>query len=63
MDKLVERRMDKFVERQNIAYYVDLLKTETDPTKRTTVERLLAEERGKQARARKSDHGRPTDIS
>jgi len=41
--------MEKFIERQNIAHYVDLLQLETDPIKRATLERLLAEERGKQA--------------
>jgi hypothetical protein len=37
--------MDKFVERQNIAHYVELLKTETDPVKCTMLEKLLAEVR------------------
>jgi hypothetical protein len=38
-------RMEKFVERRNIAHYADQLKTETDPIKRSTLERLLAEEK------------------
>lgn len=37
--------MDKFVERQNIAHYVELLKTETDPIKCTMLQKLLAEAR------------------
>jgi len=40
--------MDQFVERQNIARYVDQLKTEKDPIKRAMLERLLAEENAKQ---------------
>jgi predicted phosphatase len=35
--------MDKFVERQNIAHYLELLKTETDPIKCTMLQKLLAE--------------------
>ena len=41
--------MEKFIERQNIAHYVDQLKTETDPTKRKILQTLLAEETAKQA--------------
>jgi hypothetical protein len=41
--------MDQFVERQNITHYGDQLKTEQDPTKRAMLERLLAEEKSKQA--------------
>jgi hypothetical protein len=41
--------MDQFVERQNIAHYVDQLKTEKDPTKQAMLARLLAEEEAKQA--------------
>jgi hypothetical protein len=37
--------MDKFVERQNAAHYVELLKTETDPIKCTMLQKLLAEAR------------------
>jgi hypothetical protein len=56
MHKLADRNpraeaapMDKFIERQNIAHYIDHLKTETDPIKRATLQRLLAEEKAKQA--------------
>ena len=38
----------EFVQRHNIAHYVELLKTETDPAKREILQRLLAEERRKQ---------------
>jgi hypothetical protein len=41
--------MDQFVERQNIAHYAERLKTEPDGNKRRTLERLLAEEKAKQA--------------
>ena len=41
--------MEKFVERENIAHYVDQLKTEIDPIRRTMLQRLLAEEKAKQA--------------
>ncbi len=41
--------MEKFVERQNIAHFADLLRTETDPTKREMLQRLLAEEKVKLA--------------
>ena len=37
-----------FVERQNIARYVDLIETEIDPVKRKLLLRLLAAERTKQ---------------
>ncbi len=40
--------LEKFIERQNIAHYADLLVTETDPIKRIMLQRLLAEEKGKQ---------------
>ena len=36
--------MDKFIERKNIAHYIDQLKTETDPTERNTLQTLLTEE-------------------
>jgi hypothetical protein len=39
--------MDNFIERQNIAHYLDLLKSEDDQFKREILERLLAEERRK----------------
>ncbi len=35
--------MDKFIERQNIAHYEDQLKTETEPIKRTMLQKLLPE--------------------
>ena len=38
--------MEKFVERQNIAHFEDQLKAETNPVKRSMLERLLAEEKG-----------------
>ena len=41
--------MEKLIERQNIAHYVDQLITETDPVRRTMLQRLLAEEKAKQA--------------
>ncbi len=41
--------MEKFIERQNIAHYIDQLKTETDPIKRKILQNLLAEETAKQA--------------
>jgi hypothetical protein len=41
--------MEKFIERQNIEHYVAQLKTETDPVKRTMLQRLLAEEKAKTA--------------
>jgi hypothetical protein len=40
---------DKFVERQNIARYTNLLMTETDQVKRELLQKLLAEEVVKQA--------------
>ena len=39
--------MEKFIERQNIAHYVDQLKTETEPIKQAMLQRLLAEEKAK----------------
>ena len=39
--------MDRFVARQNLAHYRDLLAEETDPEKRKVLERLLAEEERK----------------
>ncbi len=41
--------MDRFVESQNIAHYMEQLKTETDPIKRVMIKRLLAEEKVKEA--------------
>ena len=43
--------MDKTVADLNIAHFKALLATETDPVKRQTIERLLAEEKAKLARA------------
>ena len=40
--------MEKFVERQNIARYTELLITTSDPTKRKMLQRLLAEENVKE---------------
>ena len=44
-----EGSMEKFIERQNIEHYRNQLLTETDPAKRKTLEKLLAEEMVKQA--------------
>lgn len=44
--------MDKFVACLNIEHFKRLLETETDPTKRQIVERLLAEEEAKLMQAR-----------
>jgi hypothetical protein len=59
--------MEKFIERQNIAHYEDQLKTESDSVKRAMLERLLAEEKVKQASRpsveKNSLPSRPTDIS
>ena len=41
--------MDKAVAQLNVEHYRKLLCTETDPTKRATMERLLAEEEAKLA--------------
>jgi hypothetical protein len=40
-----------FVERQNIAHYMDQLKTVTDSVQRDTLLKLLAEEEAKQIKA------------
>lgn len=40
-----------FVERQNIAHYLDQLRTETDPVQRDMLLKLLAEEEAKQMKA------------
>jgi hypothetical protein len=39
--------MDNFIERQNIAHYLEQLKTATDPNKREMLQQLLVEERAK----------------
>ena len=43
--------MKAFVERQNIAHYMDQLKTETDRVQRDTLLKLLAEEEAKKIKA------------
>lgn len=43
--------MKAFIERQNIAHYIEQLKTEADPVQRDTLLKLLAEEEAKQIRA------------
>jgi hypothetical protein len=43
--------VDKTVAELNIAHFKKLLSTEADPVKRQTIERLLAEEEAKLARA------------
>lgn len=40
-----------FIDRQNIAHYMDQLKIETDPVRRDMLMRLLAEEEAKQIKA------------
>ena len=40
-----------FVDRQNIAHYIDQLKIETDPVRRDMLLKLLAEEEAKQVKA------------
>jgi hypothetical protein len=45
------RAMDKTVADLNIEHFRKLLAVETDPAKRQTIERLLAEEEAKLARA------------
>ena len=46
-----EAIVDKTVADLNIAHFKKLLSTEADPDKRRTIERLLAEEEAKLARA------------
>ncbi len=43
--------MDRTVARLNIQHFRKILESETDPAKRQTIERLLAEEEAKLARA------------
>ena len=45
MDQFV---LGQFVERQNIAHYLERLKTENDPTTREILQNLLAKEMVKQ---------------
>ena len=40
-----------FIKSRNIAHYIDLIKTETDPAKRKVLLKLLAEEEAKQGKA------------
>lgn len=51
--------MDRTVADLNIAYFKKLLETETDPAKRQTMERLLAEEEAKLAQAQADKADRP----
>jgi len=52
-ERLTPKRqvVDKTVADLNIAHFKRLLETETDPAKRQTIERLLAAEEAKLARA------------
>ena len=50
--------MDRTVADLNIAHFKKLLETETDPVKRETLKRLLAEEESKLARANEEPAGR-----
>jgi len=47
--------MDRTVADLNIAHFKRLLATETDPVKRQTIERLLAEEETKLAQVQSKD--------
>jgi hypothetical protein len=49
--------MDKTVADLNIEHYKKLLATETDPVKRKTIQRLLAEEEAKLALAQANKTG------
>jgi len=51
--------MDRTVADLNIAYFKKLLESETEPAKRETIERLLAEEEAKLARTQTDNAGRP----
>jgi hypothetical protein len=51
MRHLPEAVVDRTVANLNIEHFRKLLSTETDPVKRQTIERLLAEEEAKLARA------------
>ena len=50
--------MDRTVANLNIAHFRKLLETETDSVKRETLQRLLAEEEAKLARAREKSTDR-----
>jgi hypothetical protein len=43
--------MERFVRRQNLEHYRELLKTVTDPAQRGVIEKLIAEEEEKQKNA------------
>jgi len=49
--------MDKFIERKNIAHYIDQLNTQADQIKRKTLQTLLTEEVAKLA-SRATDKSR-----
>ncbi len=51
--------MDRTVADLNIAHFKKLLSTEADPVKRQTIERLLAEEEAKLARAQAAKQDSP----
>lgn len=51
--------MDRTVADLNIAHFKKLLSAEVDPTKRRKIERLLAEEEAKLARAQASKENSP----
>ncbi len=43
--------MERFIRRQNLEHYRELLKTATDPAQRNMIEKLIAEEEEKQKSA------------
>ena len=47
--------MDRFIARENIAHFEDLLARETDPERQLVIERLLALERQKLRIAERQD--------
>jgi hypothetical protein len=47
----IDDTLKAFVERQNVAHYIDQLKIETDPVQRDMLLKLLAEEEAKQIKA------------
>jgi len=51
--------MDRTVADLNIAHFKKLLESETEPAKRETIERLLAEEEAKLARTQTDNAGKP----
>ncbi len=44
----MDQTLKSFIERENIANYIEQIKTEADPVKRKLLARLLDEERAKQ---------------